>query len=108
MTDLLLVNNRETDEPLFVGGMSVSTMLKKNKNILDIEGSSFTRFSNLVVPIGLQLLQSAVDDNYTNDDDECNFIDNKKFDVLFYSVGKDLGISKERSYKNRTMKNPIK
>jgi hypothetical protein len=107
MTDLLLVNNRETDEPLFVGGMSVSTMLKKNKNILDIESSLFTRFSNLVVPVGLQIQPSVVDENNTNDE-EGNFIDNKKFDVLFYSVGKDLGISKERSYKNRTMKNPIK
>ena len=30
----------------------------------------------------------------------------KKFDNLFYSVGKDLGISKERTFKNRTVKNP--
>jgi hypothetical protein len=107
MTDLLVFDNRETDEQLFVGGMSVSTMLKKHKNILDIEGSLFTRFSNLVVPVGLQIQTNVVDENNTNDE-EGSFIDSKKFDTLFYSVGKDLGISKSRTYKNRTMKNPTK
>jgi hypothetical protein len=103
--------NKEDEESLIVGGASVCTMLKKSKNILDVEGSLFTRFTNLVVPIGLQLhpVVSAEDDNemdYNNN--EIHTIDIKKFDQLFYLVGKDLGISKERTYKNRTAKNPTK
>jgi hypothetical protein len=110
MTDVLMFENRENDNQLFVvGGASVSSMLKKNKGILDVEGSLFTRFTNLVVPIGLQLHPIAADeDKDYNNDTEINTIDSKRFDKLFYSVGKDLGISKERTYKNRTMKNPTK
>jgi hypothetical protein len=112
MTDAFIfetIESRENDEPLVIGGASVSTILKKNKSILDVEGSLFTRFTNLVVPIGLQIYPVAVDDKDTIVDDiEPESIDAKKFDQLFYSVGKDLGISKERTYKNRTMKNPTK
>jgi hypothetical protein len=113
MTDVLMFENREQyekdTEPLVVGGASVCTMLKKSKNILDIEGSLFTRFTNLVVPIGLQLHTIVPDeDKDYNNDNEIQSIDTKKFDQLFYSVGKDLGISKERTYKNRTAKNPTK
>jgi hypothetical protein len=101
--------NKEDEDLLIVGGASVCTMLKKSKNILDVEGSLFTRFTNLVVPIGLQIQTSTVDeDKDYNNDNEIHTIDIKKFDQLFYSVGKDLGISKERTYKNRTMKNPTK
>jgi hypothetical protein len=110
MTDLLMFENKEGEEPIIVGGASVSTMLKKNKHILDVEGSLFTRFSNLVVPIGLQLHPVIVneEDNEIDNSNEIQSIDTKKFDQLFYSVGKDLGISKERTYKNRTAKNPTK
>jgi hypothetical protein len=120
MTDAFMFENivgKEGDEPVIVGGASVSTMLRKNKHILDVEGSLFTRFTNLVVPIGLQLYPVAsVDDNEMDNEPKDNepkenepkSIDAKKFDQLFYSVGKDLGISKERTYKNRTMKNPTK
>jgi hypothetical protein len=102
--------NKKDEEPFIVGGASVCTMLKKSKNILDVEGSLFTRFTNLVVPIGLQLHPVGADeDKDANEMDmEIQSIDIKKFDHLFYSVGKDLGISKERTYKNRTMKNPTK
>ena len=99
---------KEGDEPVIVGGASVSTMLRKNKHILDVEGSLFTRFTNLVVPIGLQMYPLATDEDNEMDNNEPKSIDTKKFDQLFYSVGKDLGISKERTYKNRTMKNPTK
>lgn len=112
MTDVLMFENRENkehEEPFIVGGASVCSMLKKSKNILDVEGSLFTRFTNLVVPIGLQIHSSTVDeDKDYNNETEIHSIDTKKFDQLFYSVGKDLGISKERTYKNRTMKNPTK
>jgi hypothetical protein len=114
MTDLFMFETRknEESEPFIVGGASVCTMLKKSKNILDVEGSLFTRFTNLVVPIGLQLhpVVSAEDGNEIdyNNDNEIHTIDTKKFDQLFYLVGKDLGISKERIYKNRTAKNPTK
>jgi hypothetical protein len=108
MTDAFMFENIEDkEEPLVVGGASVSAMLRKNKHILDVEGSLFTRFTNLVVPIGLQMYPVAIDeDKDYNNDNEIDTIDTKKFDQLFYSVGKDLGISKERTYKNRTMKNP--
>ena len=107
------IESKEGGEPVIVGGASVSTMLRKNKHILDVEGSLFTRFTNLVVPIGLQLYPVAtVEDNEMDHneptDNEPKSIDAKKFDQLFYSIGKDLGISKERTYKNRTMKNPTK
>jgi hypothetical protein len=97
-------------EPLVIGGTSVSSMLKKNKNILDVEGALFTRFNNLVVPIGLQLYPVGVDDDkdYIHENMDEHAIDSKRFDQLFYSVGKDLGISNSRTYKNRTMKNPTK
>jgi len=111
MTDLLMFENKETgaDEQLIVGGTSVCSMLKKSKNILDVEGHLFTRFTNLVVPIGLQLHTIGVDDyNEIDDNNELHSINITKFDQLFYSVGKDLGISKTRTYKNRTMKNPTK
>ena len=116
MTDLFMFENREQYEkdiePLVVGGASVCSMLKKSKNILDVEGSLFTRFTNLVVPIGLQLHTTVPDEDHNemdyNNDNEIQSIDTKKFDQLFYSVGKDLGISKGRTYKNRTMKNPTK
>ena len=59
--------------------------------------------------IGLQLHTVVSDEEKDyNNDNEIQSIDTKKFDQLFYSVGKDLGISKERTYKNRTMKNPTK
>jgi len=112
MTDVMMFEtreNKEADEPFVVGGASVSSMLKKSKHILDVEGSLFTRFTNLVVPIGLQLHTVVSDEEKDyNNDNEIQSIDTKKFDQLFYSVGKDLGISKERTYKNRTMKNPTK
>ena len=111
MTDAFMFENieaKESDEPVIVGGASVSTMLRKNKHILDVEGSLFTRFTNLVVPIGLQMYPLATDEDNEMDNNEPKSIDTKKFDQLFYSVGKDLGISKERTYKNRTMKNPTK
>ena len=97
-------------EPLIIGGTSVSSMLKKNKNILDVEGALFTRFNNLVVPIGLQLYPIGIDDDkeYIHENMDEHAIDSKRFDQLFYSVGKDLGISNSRTYKNRTMKNPTK
>jgi len=107
-------NNREPlvigTEPLVIGGTSVSSMLKKNKNILDVEGALFTRFNNLVVPIGLQLYPIGIDDDkeYIHENMDEHAIDSKRFDQLFYSVGKDLGISNSRTYKNRTMKNPTK
>jgi hypothetical protein len=101
--------NKKDEEPFIVGGASVCTMLKKSKNILDVEGSLFTRFTNLVVPIGLQLHTTRLDeDKDYNNDNEIHTIDTKKFDQLFYLVGKDLGISKGRTYKNRTAKNPTK
>jgi hypothetical protein len=113
MTDLFMFENRQIgteSEPLIVGGSSISNMLKKSKNILDVEGSLFTRFKNLVVPIGLQMYPVSVneDEGFFDNLDESPCIDTQKFDQLFYSVGKDLGISKERTYKNRTMKNPTK
>jgi len=112
MTDVMMFEtreNKEADEPFVVSGASVSSMLKKSKHILDVEGSLFTRFTNLVVPIGLQLHTVVSDEEKDyNNDNEIQSIDTKKFDQLFYSVGKDLGISKERTYKNRTMKNPTK
>ena len=116
MTDVFRFENIESNEnaePVIVGGASVATMLRKNKHIFDVEGSLFTRFTNLVVPIGLQMYPTAVNednemDNNEPKDNEPKSIDTKKFDQLFYSVGKDLGISKERTYKNRTMKNPTK
>lgn len=111
MTDAFMFENivgKEGGEPVIVGGASVSTMLRKNKHILDVEGSLFTRFTNLVVPIGLQLYPVATIEDNEMDNNEPKSIDTKKFDQLFYSVGKDLGISKERTYKNRTMKNPTK
>lgn len=114
MTDMFQFENKEAynqNEPITVGGMSVCSMLKKNKNILDIEGTLFSRFSNLVVPLGLQL-HPVVNDNYENENHENyeinQFIDSKRFDQLFYSVGKDLGISKSKTHKNRTMKNTTK
>jgi hypothetical protein len=101
--------NKDNEELIIVGGASVCNMLKNSKNVLDVEGSLFTRFTNLVVPNGLQLhtIIENDDTDYNNDNDN-HIIDTKKFDQLFYSVGKDLGISKERTYKNRTMKNPTK
>jgi hypothetical protein len=111
MTDNFVFEDRQEggeQDNLIVGGMSVSAMLKNNKNILDFEGSLFTRFKNLVVPIGLQLHPMPEYNIEQDDNEEYNCIDIKKFDSLFYSVGKDLGISKSRTYKNRTMKNPIK
>jgi hypothetical protein len=115
MSDLLVFENRENykkdTEQFIVGGASVSSILKKNKNILDVESALFTRFTNIVVPVGLHLHPIVLDDN--NGDNEYDtlegvMIDMKKFDNLFYSVGKDLGISKERTFKNRTVKNPTK
>jgi len=105
-TDPLVIGT----EPLVIGGTSVSSMLKKNKNILDVEGALFTRFNNLVVPIGLQLYPIGIDDDkeYIHENMDEHAIDSKRFDQLFYSVGKDLGISNSRTYKNRTMKNPTK
>jgi hypothetical protein len=97
-----------------VGGMSVSNLLKNNKNILDIEGVLFSRFSNMAVPLGLHLypIVSDAENSYDNRDiditENHQFINSKKYDDLFYSVGKDLGISKSKTYKNRTMKNPTK
>ena len=114
MTDLFMFEtrkNNDNEEVFIVGGASICTMLKNSKNVLDVEGSLFTRFTNLVVPNGLQLHNIIVneDTDYNNDNDnEIHIIDTKKFDQLFYSVGKDLGISKERTYKNRTVKNPTK
>jgi len=122
MSDLMIFENRKSldnggessldngSEPLVIGGTSVSSMLKKNKNILDVEGALFTRFNNLVVPIGLQLYPVGVDDDkdYIHENMDEHAIDSKRFDELFYSVGKDLGISNSRTYKNRTMKNPTK
>lgn len=97
-----------------VGGMSVSNLLKDNKNILDIEGVLFSRFSNMSVPLGLHLYpiasdtENSYDTDINTDKENYQFINSKKYDDLFYSVGKDLGISKSKTYKNRTMKNPTK
>jgi hypothetical protein len=104
--------NMDIESNIKIGGMSVSNLLKNNKNILDIEGVLFSRFSNMVVPLGLHLypIASDTDNSYDTDIDTENhqFINSKKYDDLFYSVGKDLGISKSKTYKNRTMKNPTK
>lgn len=107
--DVNINMNNESDTK--VGGMSVSNLLKNNKNIFDIEGVLFSRFSNMAVPLGLHLypIASDIDKSYDRDITENHqFINSKKYDDLFYSVGKDLGISKSKTYKNRTMKNPTK
>lgn len=93
-----------------VGGMSVSNLLKNNKNMLDVEGVLFSRFSNMAVPLGLHLYPVTSDAENSCDADTENhqFINSKKYDDLFYSVGKDLGMSKSKTCKNRTMKNPTK
>ena len=85
-----------------VGGMPLTGQDMKNG-----------RFKNMVVPFGLHMqpikenIEDAVDSliEYTDVDE---VIDMNKFDKLFYSVGKDLGISKSRTYKNKTAKNPTK
>lgn len=103
--------NKDTNTDTKVGGMSVSNLLKNNKNILDIECVLFSRFSNMAVPLGLHLypITSDTENSYDMDTtDNYQFINSKKYDQLFYSVGKDLGISKSKTYKNRTMKNPTK
>ena len=102
--------NMDIESNIKIGGMSVSNLLKNNKNILDIEGVLFSRFSNMVVPLGLHLypIASDKDNSYDTDTDNYQFIHSKKYDDLFYSVGKDLGISKSKTYKNRTMKNPAR
>lgn len=104
--------NMDIESNTKVGGMSVSNLLKNNKNILDVEGVLFSRFSNMAVPLGLHLypIASDIDNSCDTDIDTENyqFINSKKYDDLFYSVGKDLGISKSKTYKNRTMKNPTK
>lgn len=110
MTDMYQFKDNTDNENTLGGGMSVSTLLKNNKNIVD--GISFSRFSNLVVPLGLQLhphfmSDDRYDDNVENESNE-TFMNTKRFDQLFYSVGKDLGISNPKTYKNRTMKNPTK
>jgi len=106
-------NDNNNESNAIVGGMSVSNLLRNNKNILDIEGVLFSRFSNMAVPLGLHLypIASDIDNSYDRDIDiteNHQFINSKKYDDLFYSVGKDLGISKSKTYKNRTMKNPTK
>lgn len=111
MTDMYQFKDNENTVG---GGMSVSTLLKNNKNMLDVDGVLFSRFSNLVVPLGLQLYphfanHDRYDDNSENESDETSkFMNSKKFDQLFYSVGKDLGMSNSKTHKNRTMKNPTK
>lgn len=102
--------NMDIESNTKVGGMSVSNLLKDNKNILDIEGVLFSRFSNMSVPLGLHLypIASDTENSYDTYTDNYQFINSKKYDDLFYSVGKDLGISKSKTHKNRTMKNPTK
>jgi hypothetical protein len=109
--DVNIDMNMNNESNTKVGGMSVSNLLKNNKNILDIEGVLFSRFSNMAVPLGLHLypIVSDAENSYDSDITENHqFINSKKYDDLFYSVGKDLGISKSKTYKNRTMKNPTK
>jgi hypothetical protein len=119
MTDIYKFENREISENLpqingfdeqveqvIVGGMSVSTILKKSKKTIDIDSVLFNRFTNLVVPLGLQFCNILPDEEEAYNEIK-GLIDNKKFDQLFYSVGKDLGISKTRTYKNKTSKKYI-
>lgn len=103
--DMSMFENREDS---IVGGMSVSNMLKNNTQNVDVEGVLFSRFKNIIVPLGLQLHPIILNDEPDVEIETAGFIDAKKFDQLFYSVGKDLGISTSRTYKNRTMKNPTK
>ena len=108
MSDFMFENREPTDsDPLVVGGMSVSTLLQKSKRVLDVDGALFTRFTNLVVPLGLQR-STYIEQEDASESEIGQLIDSKKFDQLFYSVGKDLGVSSSRTVKNRTMKNPMK
>jgi hypothetical protein len=92
------------------GGMSVSKILYGYNAgpQSNAEMPSFTRFTNLVVPVGLQMNRITEEENEYNHHEIGGVIDSSKFDRLFYLVGKDLGKSKTRTYKNRTMKNPTK
>ena len=100
----------QNNDEYVTGGMSVSKLLHDKDDAMqtNTETPLFTRFTNLVVPVGLQLHRFAEEEREYISDEISGIIDSAKFDRLFYSVGKDLGKSKTRTYKNRTVKNPIK
>jgi hypothetical protein len=87
------------------GGASVEKIMKDNSN-----GNSnclYTRFKNLIIPVGLPLQpRFSIDTDVLEEPDyeRAAMISSKKFDDLLYTVGNDLGISSSRTSNNKTQK----
>lgn len=75
--------------------------------ISNAQRCSRQRFENIVAPFGLPVISQTETNIYEEknmDDNEYSSIDNKKFDTLFYSVGKDLGKHIPKNKQNKTAK----
>jgi len=87
------------------GGACVEKIMKDNSN-----GNSnclYTRFNNLIIPVGLPLQpRFSIDTDVLEEPDyeRAAMISSKKFDDLLYTVGNDLGISSSRTSNNKTQK----
>lgn len=87
------------------GGASVEKIMKDNSK--SNSNCLYTRFKNLIIPVGLPLQpRFSIDTDVLEEPDyeRAAMISSKKFDDLLYTVGNDLGISSSRTSNNKTQK----
>lgn len=111
------MNQTELMGEIFTGGKKIQQIARcQNKADEDHRRDLFNRFSNYQIPVGLPLnkmyllhFEDIVSTEPPQKDEKQNreqnltyqMVDNRRFDALFYSVGKDLG----NSGLNKTKKN---
>lgn len=87
------------------GGASIEKIMKDNSN--SNSNCLYTRFKNLIIPIGLPFQPHlSIDTDILEEPDyeRAAMISSKRFDDLLFSVGNDLGISSSRTSNNKTQK----
>lgn len=111
---IYIMNQTELMGEIFTGGKKIQKIARcQNKADEDHRRDLFNRFSNYQIPVGLPLNKMylhhfedvVATDPIENEIREQNLtyqmVDNRRFDALFYSVGKDLGNSGLNKTKKR-------
>ena len=87
------VMSRETQDT-YVGGVSIQKYLQYYDKPSNVQ--QYKRFRNYIVPVGLPLTNKTGDNEIDVDQTEDNHsvVNDARFDTLLFSVGKDLGSSR--------------
>jgi len=105
MCDTFQFTPENDSQVITSGGASVEKTLLSSTN--DNSNCLYTRFKNLIIPIGLPFQpRFTIDTDILEEPDyeRAAVISSKKFDDLLFTVGNDLGISSSRTSNNKTQK----